>query len=61
MGFYATVVTAAAFAFAFAFAIAAAVTTADDIRYLLALFRKFGSEKRERIEGRWYGCARGGI
>jgi hypothetical protein len=52
-----TVVTAAAFAFA----VAATVTTADDIRYLRALFREFGLEKREGIEGRWYGCARGGV
>ncbi len=46
---------------AFAFAVAAAITTADDIRYLLALFCEFGLEKREGIEGRWYGCARGGV
>jgi hypothetical protein len=43
------------------FAAAAAVITADDIRYLLALFHEFGLEKREGIEGRWYGCARDGI
>jgi hypothetical protein len=52
-----TVVTATAFAFA----AAATVTTADDIRYLLALFRKFGLEKREGIEGLWYGCACGSV
>jgi nitrate/TMAO reductase-like tetraheme cytochrome c subunit len=50
---------------AFAFSAAAAIATATlgefcilchDIRYLLALFRDGFLEKREGIEGRWYGC-----
>ena len=65
-----TVVAAAAFSFAaaaaFAFAFAAAVAAAtlgecrNECRYLLALFREFGLEKRDGIDNLWYGCALGG-
>ena len=65
-----TAVTVIAFAFSAATAIAAATLgeccnefciLCHDIRYLLALFCEFSLEKREGIEGRWYGCARGGV
>ena len=69
-----TVVTVAAFAYAFAAAAASALVAAaleechnefcilcHDSRYLLVLFHEFSLEKREGIEGRWYGYARGGI
>ncbi len=65
-----TVVAVVAFADSAAAAVAAATLgeccnefciLCHDIRYLLALFREGFLEKREGIEGRWYGCARGGI